>query len=98
MAGLALAAVGLLVLSRLTVSTPLALLFFPFALIGFGLGLSGPARTSVILSAPPPRLIGSGAGKHFLIAASLRHKNLAYPCRRAFDPNQFRIAAHNFTV
>lgn len=61
-AGLILAAVGLLVLSRLTVNTPLALLILPIALIGFGLGLTGPVRTSVILSAPPPRLIGSGAG------------------------------------
>lgn len=61
-AGLMLAAAGLLLLSRLTVSTPLFYLSLPIALIGFGLGLTGPARTSVILSAPPPRLIGSGAG------------------------------------
>jgi MFS family permease len=61
-AGLLLAALGLLALSRLTVDTALTYLILPIALIGLGLGLAGPARTSVILSAPPQRLIGSGAG------------------------------------
>jgi MFS family permease len=61
-AGLLLAAGGLLALSRLGVDTPFFYLMFAIALIGFGLGLAGPARTSVILSAPPPRLIGTGAG------------------------------------
>ena len=60
--GLLLAALGLLLLSRLTVDTALAYLMLPIALIGLGFGLAGPARTSVILSAPPQRLIGSGAG------------------------------------
>ena len=59
--GLILMTIGLLALSRLQVDTPLAYLTFPIALLGLGLGLSGPARTTVIISAPPPRLIGSGA-------------------------------------
>ncbi len=61
-AGLLIAAGGLLALSLLTVETPLFWLALPLAVIGLGLGLAGPARTSVILSAPPPRLMGSGAG------------------------------------
>ena len=52
---------GLLALSRIQVDTPLAFLVLPIALLGLGLGVSGPARTSVIISTPPPRLIGSGA-------------------------------------
>jgi DHA2 family multidrug resistance protein-like MFS transporter len=60
--GLILTALGLLVLSRLAVDTPLSYLILPIALLGLGLGIAGPARTSVILSAPPPRLIGSSAG------------------------------------
>ena len=59
--GLILMATGLLALSLLTVDTPLWHLIVPIALLGLGLGLAGPARTSVILSAPPPRLLGSGA-------------------------------------
>ncbi|HQY95140.1 MFS transporter [Caldilinea sp.] len=59
--GLVLSALGLLALSRIQVDTPLAFLILPIALLGLGLGISGPARTSVIISAPPPRLIGSGA-------------------------------------
>jgi DHA2 family multidrug resistance protein-like MFS transporter len=59
--GLVLSALGLLALSRIQVDTPLAFLVLPIALLGLGLGISGPARTSVIISAPPPRLIGSGA-------------------------------------
>ena len=59
--GLVLSALGLLALSRIQVDTPLAFLVLPIAVLGLGLGISGPARTSVIISAPPPRLIGSGA-------------------------------------
>lgn len=59
--GLVLSALGLLALSRIQVDTPLAFLVLPIALLGLGLGVSGPARTSVIISTPPPRLIGSGA-------------------------------------
>lgn len=60
--GLLLSSLGLLLLSLLTVDTSLAYLMLPIALIGLGFGFAGPARTSVILSAPPARLIGSGAG------------------------------------
>jgi hypothetical protein len=56
-----LSALGLLTLSRIQVDTPLAFLILPIGVLGLGLGISGPARTSVIISAPPPRLIGSGA-------------------------------------
>jgi MFS family permease len=59
--GLILMSVGLVMLSRLQVDTQLSYLILPITLLGLGLGLSGPARTSVILSAPPPRLMGSGA-------------------------------------
>ncbi len=59
--GLVLSALGLLALSFIQVDTPLAFLVLPIAVLGLGLGISGPARTSVIISAPPPRLIGSGA-------------------------------------
>ena len=47
--GLILMAVGLLALSRLPVDTPLAYLILPIALLGLGLGISGPARTTVII-------------------------------------------------
>ncbi|MBK8051002.1 MAG: MFS transporter [Anaerolineales bacterium] len=59
--GLILMALGLAILSRIAVDTPLAYLVVPITILGLGLGITGPARTSVILSAPPPRLMGSGA-------------------------------------
>ena len=61
-AGLLLAAIGMIVLALVGTETPLPYLIVPFAVVGLGLGITGPARTSVILTAPPPRLIGSGAG------------------------------------
>ena len=60
--GLLLAAIGMISLVLVGTETPLAYLIIPFAMIGLGLGITGPARTSVILTTPPPRLIGSGAG------------------------------------
>jgi len=60
--GLLLAAVGMIVLAPIGTQTPLYYLIIPFTAVGLGLGIAGPARTSVILTAPPPRLIGSGAG------------------------------------
>ena len=60
--GLLLAAIGMISLVFVGTETPLAYLIIPFAMIGLGLGITGPARTSVILTTPPPRLIGSGAG------------------------------------
>ncbi len=36
-------------------------LLVPMTLIGFGFGLAIPARTQVVLSAPPPELVGSAA-------------------------------------
>jgi MFS family permease len=59
--GLVLSTIGLLSLSLIRVDTPLAWLVLPIALLGFGLGITGPARTTVIINAPPPRLTGSGA-------------------------------------
>ena len=52
----------MMILVLVGAETPLAYLVIPFAMIGLGLGITGPARTSVILTTPPPRLIGSGAG------------------------------------
>ncbi len=60
-AGLILMAIALLALSRLTVDTPLAWLALPILLTGLGLGIAGPARTTVILNTPPRRLVGTGA-------------------------------------
>jgi len=60
--GLVVAATGMIMLSLIGIETPLPYLAAPFAMVGLGLGITGPARTSVILSAPPPRMIGSGAG------------------------------------
>lgn len=60
--GLLLAAIGMVVLGLLGTTMPLAYLFIPFGVVGLGLGITAPARTSVILTTPPPRLIGSGAG------------------------------------
>jgi hypothetical protein len=59
--GMMLSAAGLLALSYIQVDTPLGYLILPIALLGLGLGISGPARTTVIIGAPPPRLIASGA-------------------------------------
>jgi hypothetical protein len=60
--GLLLAAIGMMLLALVGTATPLAYIVIPFGMVGLGLGITGPARTSVILTTPPPRLIGSGAG------------------------------------
>lgn len=59
--GLALSASGLLALSLIQVDTSLAMLIFPITVLGLGVGIAGPARLTVIVSAPPPRLMASGA-------------------------------------
>ncbi len=59
--GLTLSAIGLLALSRIQVDTPLALLLVPITVLGLGIGVAGPARLTVIVNAPPPRLMASGA-------------------------------------
>lgn len=59
--GLMLSATGLLALSLIQVDTPLVMLMLPITVLGLGIGIVGPARTSVIISAPPPRLTASGA-------------------------------------
>lgn len=59
--GLVLSAIGLLALSFIQVDTSLALLIFPITVLGLGIGIVGPARLTVIVSAPPPRLMASGA-------------------------------------
>jgi MFS family permease len=46
-------------LSFVQVETPYWFLLVPITLIGFGFGLVSPARTQVVLAAPPPELAGS---------------------------------------
>jgi hypothetical protein len=48
-------------MSFVQAETPYWLLIFPFALLGFGFGVATPARTQVVLAAPPPDLAGSAA-------------------------------------
>jgi len=48
-------------MSFVQVETSYWFLLVPITLIGFGFGLATPARTQVVLSAPPPELAGSAA-------------------------------------
>ena len=48
-------------MSFVQVETSYWFLLVPITLIGFGVGLALPARTQVVLSAPPPELAGSAA-------------------------------------
>ena len=59
--GLLLMAAGLAMLAPIATDTPYVYMVLPLALMGLGLGIAGPARTVVVLSAPPPSLIGMGA-------------------------------------
>lgn len=61
-AGLAIQAVVLFVLSRLTPSTPLLVVAVAEALYGVGGGLFWPANTSAIMSATPKERYGVGSG------------------------------------
>jgi MFS family permease len=59
--GLILMSIGLVALSFVQVTTPYWMLVFPITLTGFGFGIAVPARTQVVLAAPPVELIGSAA-------------------------------------
>lgn len=48
-------------MSFVQVETSYWFLLVPFTMIGFGFGLVAPARTQVVLAAPPPDLVGSAA-------------------------------------
>ncbi len=59
--GFVVMGVSLVWLSFIQVDTSFWFLLVPFTLIGFGFGLAVPARTQVVLAAPPPELAGSAA-------------------------------------
>ena len=59
--GFVVMGVSLVWLSFVQVDTSYWFLLVPFTLIGFGFGLAVPARTQVVLAAPPPELAGSAA-------------------------------------
>jgi MFS family permease len=59
--GFVVMGVSLVWLSFVQVETPYWFLLVPITLIGFGFGLAVPARTQVVLAAPPPELAGSAA-------------------------------------
>lgn len=59
--GLGLMGFGLLGLSIVQVNTPFWILIVPMTLLGIGFGFAVPARTQVVLSAPPNELLGSAA-------------------------------------
>ncbi len=59
--GLVFMGLGLVGLSVVQVQTPYWVLLVPITLLGFGFGLAVPARTQVVLSAPPSELVGSAA-------------------------------------
>lgn len=61
-AGLLVLALGLASLVFLRVDTPYIYLIIPMLVMGFGLGIATVARTVVVLTAPPPGLVGMAAG------------------------------------
>jgi len=61
-AGLALMGLGLASMFFVQVSTPYWQLIIPLGIIGFGLGLAAPARTTVVLTNATPGMTGMAAG------------------------------------
>jgi MFS family permease len=59
--GFVVMGVSMVWMSFVQVETSYWFLFVPIMLMGFGFGLATPARTQVVLSAPPPELAGSAA-------------------------------------
>lgn len=53
--------VALLGLSLLRVDSPFWVMIVPIALVGFAAGLGGPARTTVVMGARPPGIVGSSS-------------------------------------
>jgi len=56
-----LSGLGLLGLSLVKVDSPFWVMIVPITLIGVSAGLGGPARTTVVMSAPPEGLVNSSA-------------------------------------
>ena len=56
-----LSGAALMALSLLNADSPFWVMVVPITLVGLSLGLGGPARTTVVLSAPPEGLVGSSA-------------------------------------
>ncbi len=61
-AGLALMGLGLASMFFVQVSTPYWQLIIPLGIIGFGLGIAAPARTTVVLTNATPGMTGMAAG------------------------------------
>jgi DHA2 family methylenomycin A resistance protein-like MFS transporter len=59
--GFVIMGLSLVLLSFVQVETSYWLLLVPITLLGFGVGVAIPARTQVVLSAPPSDLVGSSA-------------------------------------
>jgi MFS family permease len=59
--GFVVMGISMVWMSFVQVETSYWFLLVPITLIGFGFGLATPARTQVVLSAPPPELAGSAA-------------------------------------
>lgn len=59
--GLVSIGIGSIWMSFLQVDSPYWFFVAPMIMMGFGFGIAGPARTQVVLAAPPPDLVGSAA-------------------------------------
>lgn len=68
--GMILMGLGFVGLSFIAVNTSYWFLLIPIVLFGFGFGIANPARTQVILSAPPQDLVGSAAAVNSAIGQS----------------------------
>ncbi len=60
--GLVVMGLGMAALVFLTPTTPYFFMILPLLVMGFGFGIAGPARTVVVLTVPPPELVGMAAG------------------------------------
>lgn len=60
--GMLIMAVGTAGLYFLRPDTPYWQVFFPLLVMGFGFGIAIPARTVVVLTTPPPGIVGMSAG------------------------------------
>jgi MFS family permease len=59
--GMGLMVIGFIWFSFVQINTPFWFLVIPVTCIGFGFGVAVPARTQIVLSAPPTHLLGSAA-------------------------------------
>lgn len=60
--GLLVMGIGLGMMIILSTTTPYWMLIVPLVIMGFGFGIAGPARTVVVLTVPPPTLVGMASG------------------------------------